>query len=156
MLPREGRASDPRSGKALSMGQRYRPQLGRGDQLQSCLLCRECGHLATAVLHEQWCGTLDVTAFLQSLLQSWLSRCNQLKPFSRCRQRSDVPPKLCRTESAAAAARRIVLQMLQVRGRGAVLVGLARVDAALESLLQAVLLPAPGATDTFFQPDRPL
>jgi hypothetical protein len=46
--------------------------------------------------------------------------------------------------------------MLEERGRGAVLVGVARVDAALESLLQAVLLPAPGATDTFFQPDRPL
>jgi hypothetical protein len=30
------------------------------------------------------------------------------------------------------------------------------VDAALERLLQAVLLPPPGSTDTFFQPDRPL
>jgi hypothetical protein len=58
--------------------------------------------------------------------------------------------------SAAAAARTIALQMLEERGRGAVLVGVARVDAALESLLQAVLLPAAGATDTFFQPDRPL
>jgi hypothetical protein len=56
----------------------------------------------------------------------------------------------------AQAAHTIALQMLQERGRGAVLVGVARVDAALESLLQAVLLPAPGATDTFFQPDRPL
>jgi hypothetical protein len=35
-------------------------------------------------------------------------------------------------------------------------VGAARVDAALESLLQAVLLPAPGSTDPIFQPDRPL
>jgi hypothetical protein len=58
--------------------------------------------------------------------------------------------------SAADAARTIALQMLEERGRGAVLVGVARVDAALESLLQAVLLPAAGATDTFFQPDRPL
>ena len=58
--------------------------------------------------------------------------------------------------SAADAARTIALQMLEERGRGAVLVGVARVDAALESLLQAVLLPPPGATDTFFQPDRPL
>jgi hypothetical protein len=57
---------------------------------------------------------------------------------------------------AADAARTIALQMLEERGRGAVLVGVARVDAALESLLQAVLLPAAGATDTFFQPDRPL
>ena len=36
------------------------------------------------------------------------------------------------------------------------LVGVARMDAALERLLQAGLLPAPGRTDTFFQPDRPL
>ena len=57
---------------------------------------------------------------------------------------------------AADAARTIALQMLEERGRGAVLVGVARVDAALERLLQAVLLPAAGATDTFFQPDRPL
>ena len=56
----------------------------------------------------------------------------------------------------AQAARTIALQMLQERGRGAVLVGAARVDAALERLLQAVLLPAPGSTDPFFQPDRPL
>ena len=34
--------------------------------------------------------------------------------------------------------------------------GAARVEAALERLLQAVLLPAPGSTDPFFQPDRPL
>jgi hypothetical protein len=46
--------------------------------------------------------------------------------------------------AAAAAARRIALQMLEERGRGAVLVGVARVDAALERLLQAALLPAPG------------
>ncbi len=56
----------------------------------------------------------------------------------------------------AQAARTIALQMLEERGRGAVLVGVARVDAALERLLQAVLLPSPGSTDTFFQPDRPL
>jgi len=57
---------------------------------------------------------------------------------------------------AADSARTIALQMLEERGRGAVLVGVARVDAALERLLQAVLLPSPGSTDTFFQPDRPL
>lgn len=56
----------------------------------------------------------------------------------------------------AQAARTISLQMLDERGRGAVLVGVARVDVALERLLQAVLLPAPGPTDSFFQPDRPL
>jgi hypothetical protein len=57
---------------------------------------------------------------------------------------------------AADSARTIALQMLEERGRGAVLVGVARVDAALERLLQAVLLPPPGSADTFFQPDRPL
>ena len=57
---------------------------------------------------------------------------------------------------ASDAARTIALQMLQERGRGAVLVGAARVDAALERLLQAVHLPPPGSTDPFFQPDRPL
>lgn len=46
--------------------------------------------------------------------------------------------------------------MLQERGRGAVLVGVARVDAALERLLQAVLLPAAGRNDSLFQADRPL
>jgi hypothetical protein len=56
----------------------------------------------------------------------------------------------------AQAARTIALQMLEERGRGAVLVGVARVDVALERLLQAVLLPTPGPTDSFFQPDRPL
>lgn len=60
------------------------------------------------------------------------------------------------TANAGEAARTIALQMLEERGRGAVLVGVARVDAALERLLQAVLLPSPGSTDTFFQPDRPL
>ncbi|MFM7086158.1 MAG: hypothetical protein ACKOXO_04095 [Cyanobium sp.] len=57
---------------------------------------------------------------------------------------------------AAAAARRIALQMLEERGRGAVLVGVARVDAALERLLQAVLLPISGRSDSLFQADRPL
>ncbi len=44
------------------------------------------------------------------------------------------PPDL----AAGQAARTIALQMLEERGRGAVLVGVARVDAALEHLLQAV------------------
>lgn len=57
---------------------------------------------------------------------------------------------------AADAACRIALQMLQERGRGAVLVGVARVDAALERLSQAVLLPSPGRSDSLFQADRPL
>jgi hypothetical protein len=56
----------------------------------------------------------------------------------------------------AQAARTIALQMLEERGRGAVLVGVARVDVALERLLQSVLLTATGPNDSFFQPDRPL
>jgi hypothetical protein len=59
-------------------------------------------------------------------------------------------------EVAADAARRIALQMLEERGRGAVLVGVARVDAALEHLLQAVMTPGPGKGDGLFLPDRPL
>jgi hypothetical protein len=58
--------------------------------------------------------------------------------------------------TAVDAARTIALQMLEERGRGAVLVGVARVDAALEHLLQAVLAPAPSRGDGLFLPDRPL
>ncbi len=57
---------------------------------------------------------------------------------------------------AADAARRIALQMRQERGRGAVLVGVALVDAALERQLQAVLLPTASRSDSLFQADRPL
>jgi hypothetical protein len=57
---------------------------------------------------------------------------------------------------AAQAARTIALQMLEERGRGAVLVGVARVDAALESMLQAVMAPGPSKGDGLFQPERPL
>jgi hypothetical protein len=54
------------------------------------------------------------------------------------------------------AARTIALQMLEERGRGAVLVGVARVDAALEHLLLAVMTAAPAKGDGLFLPDRPL
>jgi hypothetical protein len=60
------------------------------------------------------------------------------------------------TVAVAQAAQQIALQMLEERGRGAVLVGVARVDAALEHLLQAVLAPAPARGDGLFLPDRPL
>jgi hypothetical protein len=46
--------------------------------------------------------------------------------------------------------------MLEERGRGAVLVGVARVDAALEHLLQALMDPASSRGDGLFMPDRPL
>jgi hypothetical protein len=60
------------------------------------------------------------------------------------------------TVAVAQAAQQIALQMLEERGRGAVLVGVARVDAALEHLLQAVMAPATGKGDGLFLPDRPL
>ena len=57
---------------------------------------------------------------------------------------------------ASQGAGTIALQMLEERGRGAVLVGVARVDAALEHLLQAVMAQAPARGDGLFLPDRPL
>ena len=54
------------------------------------------------------------------------------------------------------AARTIALQMLEERGRGAVLVGVARVDAALERLLQAFMAPIAAGEDRLFRPDAPL
>ena len=62
-----------------------------------------------------------------------------------------TPEALCVAESA----RTIALQMLSERGRGAVLVGAARVDAALEVLLKASLAP-PSGSETLFPTDRPL
>ena len=58
--------------------------------------------------------------------------------------------------SVAKAVQQIALQMLEERGRGAVLVGVARVDAALEHLLQAVMVRATDRDDGLFLPDRPL
>lgn len=46
--------------------------------------------------------------------------------------------------------------MLELRGRGDVMMSVASMDAALERLWQAVLLARQGSTDTCFQPDRPL
>ena len=60
------------------------------------------------------------------------------------------------TIAVAKAAQQIALQMLEERGRGAVLVGVARVDAALEHLLQAVMTPPPSKGDGLFLPERPL
>ena len=55
----------------------------------------------------------------------------------------------------AESARTIALQMMSERGRGAVLVVGARVDAALEALLKAALAP-PSGPETLFLTDRPL
>jgi hypothetical protein len=55
----------------------------------------------------------------------------------------------------AEAARQVALSMVRERGRGAVLVGVARVDLGLEALLRAALAP-PRGRETLFLPDRPL
>jgi hypothetical protein len=46
--------------------------------------------------------------------------------------------------------------MLEERGRGAVLVGVARVDTALEHLLQSLMTPSSAKGDGLFRPERPL
>lgn len=61
------------------------------------------------------------------------------------------------SESAAAeAARTIAHQMLEERGRGAVLMGVARVDAAPQPLLHALMAPPTDSRDGLSLPDRPL
>jgi len=63
----------------------------------------------------------------------------------------------CIAEDAAfQAASSIAIQMLEERGRGAVLVGVAGIDVALEHLLHAVMGPANTRGDELFLPDRPL
>jgi hypothetical protein len=58
-------------------------------------------------------------------------------------------------EAAEEEARGVARGMLRERGRGAVLVGVARVDAALESLLCSALAP-PRGSETLFHTDLPL
>ena len=57
--------------------------------------------------------------------------------------------------TAAEQARSVVLQMMAERGRGVVLVGIARIDLALE-LLKAVMAPNPDPDDALFRPERSL
>lgn len=59
-------------------------------------------------------------------------------------------------EAAADEARKIAIQLLKEGGRGAVLLGAARLDYALERLLKAVMHPHVGGDDNLFDPDRPL
>ena len=69
---------------------------------------------------------------------------------------SDLEPPLPDwIEAAAEEARSVALGMLREQGRGAVLVGVARVDAALEALLKAALA-SPRGSETLFHTDRPL
>jgi hypothetical protein len=58
--------------------------------------------------------------------------------------------------TAAEQARSVVLQMMAERGRGVVLVGIARIDLALERLLKAVMAPNPDQDDALFRPERSL
>jgi hypothetical protein len=58
--------------------------------------------------------------------------------------------------TAAEQARSVVLQMMAERGRGVVLVGIARIDLALERLLKAVMAPNPDPDDALFRPERSL
>lgn len=58
--------------------------------------------------------------------------------------------------AAATASRSIALQNLEERGRGALRVRVARMDAALENLLQALMVSAGSKRDGLFQADWPL
>ncbi|AZB73266.1 DUF4145 domain-containing protein [Synechococcus elongatus] len=66
-----------------------------------------------------------------------------------------MPPNFDSSQIAA-AAQALVLQMMAERGRGVVLVGAARLDLALERLLQSVMMPLGDEEDTLFIPDRSL
>lgn len=58
--------------------------------------------------------------------------------------------------NVADEAQKIAIQMMAEKGRGAILVGAARIDTALESLLKSVMAPAPSKDDNLFKPERPL
>lgn len=58
--------------------------------------------------------------------------------------------------NAASEAGNITTQLIKEGGRGAVLLGAARLDLALEKLLKATMNPHTGGEDNLFEPDRPL
>ncbi len=58
--------------------------------------------------------------------------------------------------NAVNEAGNITAQLLKEGGRGAVLLGAARLDLALEKLLKATMNPHTGGEDNLFDPDRPL
>ena len=60
------------------------------------------------------------------------------------------------TLAAAEQARNVAVQMMAERGRGLGLVGVARLDLALEHLLKAVMAPSKDPEDKLFTPDRSL
>ena len=55
-------------------------------------------------------------------------------------------------KAAADAAQKIATQMLAEKGRGAILVGAARIDTALENLLKSVMAPGSRKEDNLFKP----
>lgn len=57
---------------------------------------------------------------------------------------------------AANEAKNVATQMMAEKGRGAILVGAARIDTALEKLLKSVMAPASSKDDNLFKPERPL
>ena len=59
-------------------------------------------------------------------------------------------------DAAADAAEKIATQMMAEKGRGAILVGAARIDTALENLLKSVMAPGSPKDDNLFKPERPL
>jgi hypothetical protein len=58
--------------------------------------------------------------------------------------------------SSAIAASKIAVQLMVESERGAVLLGSARIDFALEKLLKSIMSPHPDGNDNLFQSDRPL
>ncbi len=57
---------------------------------------------------------------------------------------------------AASEAGKIAAQMTVEGGRGAILVGAARIDTALETLLKSVMAPGSPKDDNLFDPEKPL
>lgn len=57
---------------------------------------------------------------------------------------------------AANEAEKIATQMMAECGRGAILVGAARIESALENLLKSVMAPGSPKDDNLFKPERPL
>ena len=58
--------------------------------------------------------------------------------------------------AAVAEAKKIALQLVKEGGRGAILLGAARLDLGLENLLKKVMHPHVGGDDNLFGSDRPL
>jgi hypothetical protein len=69
---------------------------------------------------------------------------------------SSTTPLSPAAQSLASDAKGVAKQLLKEGGRGAVLLGAARLDLSLELLLKAVLRPNTGGDDNLFDNERPL